>query len=188
MSKTIYEISLLDIMPQSLLSDPLVKALAQALDPELQAISADIVQCVILPRIDELSEGLLDLLAWQMHIDWYDPDADIEVKRKLVKSAFIIHRRRGTPSAIEDVIQTLFGDGYVQEWFEYGGDPYMFKVITTNPSVSVELINQFTSVLNSAKNARSHLEEIIISLSGDIELYFAGVVHTGDYLELRQVV
>lgn len=184
----IYSISLTDILPESLKSDPLVKAMADAITPELQSVSADIVQCILLSRIDELSEDVVDLLAWQMHVDWYDSTADIEIKRQLVKSAPRIHRQRGTPAAVEEVIQTYFGDGYVQEWFDYGGDPYKFKVVCSNPSINAELANQFIAVLNSVKNTRSHLEEILIALSGEMELYFAGIVHTGDFLEIRQVV
>ncbi len=43
-----------------------------------------------------------------------------------------VHTFRGTPYAVEQVIQTYFGDGEVSEWFEYGGQPGMFKVVTTN--------------------------------------------------------
>lgn len=35
---------------------------------------------------DILPEEILDLLAWQMSIDWYDGTADISIKRKLVKT------------------------------------------------------------------------------------------------------
>lgn len=184
----IYSIRFEDILPESLKSDPLVKALAESITPELQAVSGEIIQCILMSRIDYLAEDVVDLLAWQMHIDWYDSAADITIKRQLVKSAYRIHRHRGTPAAVEEVIQIYFGDGYVQEWFEYGGDPYRFKVVTSNPSVTAELANQFISVLNSAKNTRSHLETILIALSGEMNLYFAGIVHTGDFLEIRQVV
>ena len=188
MTKSINDVSLLDIMPQSLLDDHSVKALAMAIDQELQGISSEINLCLIWSRIDELPEDVIDLLAWHLHIDWYDSAADISIKRQLVKSATRIHQQRGTPAAVEEIIQTYFGDGYVQEWFEYGGDPYRFKVISSNASITAELANQFIAVLNSVKNTRSHLESILIALSGDMDLYFAGVVHTGDFLEIRQVI
>jgi phage tail P2-like protein len=159
-----------------------------ALTPQLQQIANEVRLCLIYNRIDELAEPILDELAQQMKIDWYDTAADILVKRQLIKTAPVIKRCLGTPYAVEEIIKIYFGDGELQEWFNYGGDPGMFKVVTNNSSVTGELAQQFIRVLDAVKRKSSHLEEIIIALSGEMNLYYAGVVHTGDFLEIRQVV
>lgn len=168
-------------------NDRTTKGLCTALQKQFLQLADEVRTCLILSRIDELDEGVIDELAWQLHVDFYEA-VSLEQKRSLVKSAFIIHKTKGTPYAVETLIKEVFGDGAVQEWFEYGGEPFMFKVITTNPSVNQEQTGLFLKALDSVKNARSHLQEIIISLSGEMPFYFAGVVHTGDFLEIRQVV
>lgn len=181
-------LDLLSLQTTYMKNDPTTKALCAALNPQFQQLADEVKVCLIYSRIDELDDVALDELAWQLHIEWYDSTVDIEVKKQLIKKAMEVHMYRGTPYAVEEVIQAYFGDGYVQEWFDYGGDPFMFKVITNNPAVTAELANQFIKVLNSVKNIRSHLETIIVALSGEMNFYYAGVVHTGDFIEVRQVV
>lgn len=184
----IYNVSVLDLLPPNLKQDPDMIAASKAVDNEFILVVNETKNCIILPRIDELGSDLVDLLAWELHVDFYDPTLTLEIRRQLVKNSSKWHMRKGTPAAVEELIQTVFGDGEVQEWFDYGGAPYMFKVITCNASTTGDQAEQFIKALNSVKNARSVLEEIIISLSGEMNLYFAGIVHTGDNLTIRQVV
>jgi len=181
-------VNLMDLQTKYMKEDLTTQALCAALTPQLQQLAVEVGLCLIYSRVAQMNDAVLDELAWSLHIDWYDSSAGLETKRRMIKDAIKIHRYRGTPYAVEQLIEAYFGDGYVQEWFEYGGSPYMFKVVTSNPSVTGDQATQFIKVLNSVKNARSHLEEIIISLTGEMQEYFAGVVQTGDRLQIEQVV
>lgn len=122
---------LLDILPARI-TDKEMEALSYALDPELQEITDAITEAIIMPRIDELNEKLVDLLAWQLHVDFYEPlGLDLDVKRKLVKNSLIWHRYKGTKYALESMIRVLFFDDFsVDEWFEYDGRPYFFRIVS----------------------------------------------------------
>lgn len=84
----------------------------------------------MLPRIDELPEELVDLLAWQFHVDYDEPlGLDLDKKRALVKNSFSWHRRKGTKSVLEEIIRILnFEDFKIEEWYVYGGEPYFFRL------------------------------------------------------------
>jgi len=181
-------IDLLILQTKSMQNDPTTIGLCEALTPQLNMISNQIDSILIYSNIDELSHDVLDILAWQFRVDWYDSTLDIDIKRKLIKNSIKVHKSKGTVYAVEQVIQDMFGDGEVQEWFEYGGEPYHFKVITTNASVTAELANQFNVAVNKVKRFSTVLEQIIISLSGELNLYYAGIVHVGDNSTIRQVV
>jgi len=181
-------VDLLSLQSGYMQKDTTTIALCKALTPQFQQLATETKLCLIYARIDDLDEPVIDELAWQMHVDWYDAAADISIKRQLIKTSIIVHMYRGTPYAVEQVIMTHFGDGHVEEWFDYGGEPGMFKVVTANASVTAELAAQFTRILNSAKRASAHLEEIIITLSGEMDVYLGTIVHTGDFIEVRQVV
>jgi phage tail P2-like protein len=181
-------VNLLALQSRNMKEDTTTKGLCAALTPQLNLISNQTDSILIYSKIEELSSEVLDILAWQFRVEWYVSTADIDTKRRLIKNAFKVHKAKGTIYAVEQVIEDMFGDGYVTEWFEYGGQPYHFKVITTNPSVTAELANQFSMAVNAVKRCSTVLEQIIISLSGGLDLCFAGVVHTGDNLTIRQVV
>lgn len=94
-------------------------------------------------KIDELPEGELDRLAEELHITWYLKSEPIDVKRNLVKNSDQVYQKLGTKWAVENVIHTYFGDGYIQEWFQYEGEPGHFRIFSANPSITDERLMQF---------------------------------------------
>lgn len=93
----IKDIRLLDLIPSSIRGDPTVQAAAAALDGELVKVTDAIQNVLMFSRIDVLPEPVLDLLAWQLHVDFYEPVGfSIEKKRALVKQSIDWHRHKGT--------------------------------------------------------------------------------------------
>jgi phage tail P2-like protein len=128
--REIYSLKLADILPSSIALDPRVASAAEALDIELQSVSQSIRETLIFSRIGELPEPILDLLAWQWHVDSYAPQKfSIEQKRNAVKNAIILHRKKGTLWAVkQNVLNLGFPKVKIDEWFKVGGLPYTFAV------------------------------------------------------------
>ena len=161
MSKDLQSTSLLDILPPNLLTDKQIYAAARALDDELQKITAATKEALLLPRLDELPEEVIDLLAWQWHVDFYEPvGMNIDTKRRLIKNSIAWHRIKGTPAAVEQVVSAAFDTSHVQEWFEYGGKPYHFKVVTEDVTTDKDVLERMRRAIHAAKNARSWLETV----------------------------
>ena len=121
MADTLTTVSLLTLVPPNLQSDPQVIAAAEALDAELRLVTTAIDEALHLPRLDVLAEEVLDLLAWQWHVDFYEADLPLDQKRALIRRSVAWHRHKGTPWAVEQVVSAVFNDAKVTEWFEYGG-------------------------------------------------------------------
>ncbi|PWK16054.1 phage tail protein I [Tumebacillus permanentifrigoris] len=185
--RSLLDIHLLELVPPNLRRDSDVEALAEAINQQLLAITQAIPTVAILQSLDSLSAEMVDELAWQFHVDFYDPTLPIEQRRELVKKSLAWHRRKGTPAAVEELITTLFGEGHVEEWFDYGGAPFSFRVHTNNKSVTQERALEFTRAVNSVKNARSILEKVVVGDSENFPLYYGGAIHIGDNLTIRQV-
>ncbi len=161
MSKDLQNTSLLDILPPNLLADRQINAAAQALDEELQKVTATIKETLILPRIDELSEAVIDLLAWQLHVDFYEELTTLAEKRSAVKRSIAMHRIKGTRRAVEIALHMVYESGKVSEWFEYGGRPYYFRVrFIRHETIRTEDVDRVIRIIHTVKNTRSWLESI----------------------------
>ena len=139
--------------------------------------SGEIRNNIIYARIDELDEAALDVLAHDLHVDWYDFNYPIEVKRATIRDSIKIHRRLGTKYAVETALGNVFPGTKVEEWFEYGGEPYFFRVIidATAAEVTAEKQKAVIEKVRFYKNARSHLEKI------GFQMETSGVVTIGAY-------
>lgn len=179
MSKDIYNVSWLDLIPPSISNDDQVQTIATAVTPQLQEVSQSIRECIILARLDELQEEVVDLLAWQYHVDFYDADLSITQKRNLVRTSIDAHRHKGTPYAVELVVKSILGDAVVQEWFEYSGQPYYFRVIKISGQVTAEMYPKLKKAIDTVKNTRSWLEGISLhrEVSSGIFLGMAQGIH-----------
>jgi phage tail P2-like protein len=157
MARDIYGLSLRDIIPPSIASDPQVQAMMDALDPELRSVSFDTREALIYSRIDELPENVIDLLAWQFHVDFYEPmGLSLDVKRNLVKSSILVHCRKGTPWAVRRSLEDLgFSLIRLLEWWELGSEPHTFaaEVYPFNEG----LMRLAERCIYEYKPARSHL-------------------------------
>ena len=154
----LYSVDFTRSLPPTLKDDPEINALGRAIAGQLQITAQQIRRNIIYARIDELDEQTLDILAYDLHVDWYDHSYPIEVKRQTIKDSVKIHRRLGTKYAVETALGAVFPGTRVEEWFEYGGDPYTFRVIINATENGVTAAQQ-AAVLERVifyKNLRSH--------------------------------
>lgn len=145
-------------LPSSIDAEP-ITSLAQVTDVELGKINTDLL--LIYPAIDSLNEQLIDYLAVQMHVDEYDDTENLDVKRQQVKQSFLLHRLKGTKYAVQKAVSTVYQSAKVEEWPEYSGEPYHFRVTgITAPMNGTKTINKLARLINAYKNTRSWLDYI----------------------------
>ena len=165
------------LLPQFMRDDDAVKGLAAGIDSIVPGLTASIARLTTWNHIDKLSESDLDELAWELNVPWYDTTASLAIKREVIKSSDQIHARLGTKWAVENVIRTYFGSGFVSEWWEYGGEPGHFQVNSSNPSLNNERFNEFLHLLAKVKRASAKLDSVVISLSGELPLWCGVALH-----------
>ena len=169
------------LLPSWLRDDPTDQTMAEAVDKLAAKVYQDSRPLTIWDKIDELPEGVLDELAWALSIDWYDYDADIEIKRRLIKDSDFIHSKRGTVAAVEKLVTDQFGDAFVMEWFEYLGNPHNFKIFCTNPALVNDNLTKFLEQLRHVKRHSSKLEAICILLTGFEYMYTGMAVREASF-------
>lgn len=111
------------------------------------------------PR-NPLPEFLLDLIAKEEHVDYYDDKLDAEKKRSLIQNSWKVHKNKGTAEAIESVVSVLLEKAKVVEWFEYGGDPYHFKIEIEGPYSGDDVLEVVFRAVNASKRRSTRLEAI----------------------------
>ncbi len=167
--RSIYQPKLTEILPDSLLNDDKLRAAAQALDVELEKLSADVRQVSHLPRLNELSGKILDYLLEQFCADFVEPLflGDTE-KKNLIRNSIAWHRRKGTVASVEELAANIFRNVVIEESKDYGGEPYRFKINTHGFKGTGDDFKTFLRMIDVAKNVRSHLEKIIVDYSDTV--------------------
>ena len=122
-------------------------------------------------KIDQLSDAELDEMAWELNIQWYDSTAPIAAKRAVIRNSDRVYAKLGTPYAVEQIVADYFGTGEVREWYQYGGQPHHFKVLSDNPSLVNSNLDLFLKLLRTVKRRSSWLDAILICLTGEMFLY-----------------
>ena len=163
MAKQYDDILLNDILPDSIADNIEIKNAANILDPELLSVSLCIREALLLSRIEELPEYVIDLLAWQYHVDMYEPlNLPIDTKRSLVRNAILLHRHKGTPWSItQSLVNMGFDYTKINEWWNLGTDPHTFSV---ELEMREGMIRQAERYIEEYKPVRSHLIELTCRL------------------------
>ena len=175
--KNIYAASLLELLPESILLDPKLRASAEALDAQFQAVTAAAREVLHLPRFDELSGNIIDYLAEQFHIDFYEPLYLTEAEKvNMIRSSIAWHRIKGTPAAVEQIAHAAFRDADIQEWFEYGGEPYHFKIKSHGYKETPDGFATYLRLINVAKNVRSWIDNLEVVYDEPEAVTYAGAI------------
>lgn len=169
---TIYDASLAQILPDSLKADKQFVAIAAALDPILKRFAADTRKAMHLPRLDELTSPILDVLANQFHVDFFDSaHLTDDIKRNLIRNSIALHRLKGTVAAVEFVTNQFFRSARV---IDDGLGSFLFKIETGAYTSTPEAWDVFCRMLWNVKPVRSWLVGIDMDVSPPPTLLHVG--------------
>lgn len=178
--------SLIESFPYVLSHDEEISLLASLVAEELMDLWEKDNLAAIYTRIDELDSELLDILAVDFKVDWWDADADVDEKRKTFKAHWEVHRKLGTPGAVRTAISTIYESTDIEEWFDYGGEPYHYRILI---NLGKEWMNdeKFQCVLQRARfyvNLRSVLESVVFHSERQSKIYVGTAGHYGERITL----
>lgn len=180
MNNDIYRIDFTQTFPTALQHDPKMIALAKSLAAELLTVSGHLEDVLIYSRFDSLPEELVDILAYDMHVDWYEYEDPLAVKRQTVKNSVKVHKRMGTKYAVETAIQALFPGATVQEWFEYEGEPHHFQITIPLPGgITPEILADLRRRVWHVKRLSSWLDSIITETKIEKDIYITPILGRG---------
>lgn len=171
------QIDLLKLLPEFMRGDRANKGLAAGASAVLKDVAVKTKLLTTWSQIESMTDEQLDELAWELNIEWYKSTADLQTKRAIIKNSDKVHAKLGTKWAVEQIITDAFGEGVVREWWEYGGEPYHFKVLSTNPGLVNEHHEEFLEMLEIVKRKSAWLDAVIISLTGEMDLFAGMATH-----------
>lgn len=149
------------ILPDSLANMTEAQCLSYAINKAMRKFVNYCSDIGVYAMIDYAPNEILDLLAVELNTQFYEPSLSVQRKRDLIKGTLVWFMHSGTPSAVEELIAAVFGEGQVSEWFTYGDNPYYFK-ISTNAQLTPDIVDKFTTIIHRVKNVRSRLRSIEI--------------------------
>lgn len=145
--------------PPALKKDEKMVALGRLIADELHQTVEQTKKNIIYANINELSETWLDVLAYDLHVDWYDYDYPIEAKRAIIRDSVRVHQKLGTKAAVEMALGGIHPKSEIEEWFDYGGKPYRFRIVldTTESRIAADY-DEIIKTVDIYKRLTAHLD------------------------------
>jgi phage tail P2-like protein len=166
MIKSLRDARITDGLPRVVARQDWVQAFAEALGV-VHSLTMDYAQnSQIYTAIDTTPEVVLDALAVNWKIDWYDTGFSIEQKRRIVKTAMDVRRTMGTAYATRLQADAIYPGTMVEEWFEYQGEAGTFRLcIDVTGSTATEPVeaappDEMEERLTMAKRWSAHMESL----------------------------
>ena len=171
MNETVFDIDFTRALPPTLKNDENMLALAKVVAGELQTTALLSRLNLIYARIDELEENVLDILAYDFHVDWYSYDYPIAAKRAVIKDSVRVHKRLGTLYAVTTALGSVYPESEVEEWFDYNGEPFSFRVVldVTNSKAPAEYF-AIKKAVESYKRLTAHMDDLIYQCRAVVEI------------------
>ena len=147
-------------------------ALAYAYDRQKQKFIERMKRVYIWADLDQVDDGKLDFLAVENRVLFYNTALAPDVKRSLIRNSIYWYMKLGTRQAMEEMIDTVFGNENtsVEEWYTYAGEPFHFR-IAVGTEVTQTSIKDFLRYLKQVKNARSRFDYMVFQNGITLTIY-----------------
>lgn len=111
--------------------------------------------------------ALLPWLAWSRSVDEWQGSWTEEEKRKVIAASFYVHKKKGTPIAVQRALEPLGYAVKIVEWWEETpkGAPYSFRleVGVSNKGLIDAIYEQIDALVPNNKNSRSYMTKLTVS-------------------------
>lgn len=111
MIKDLRDARLVDAVPRVVAGQDWVRALSEAVGVLHERTLRYIDDSQIYTSLDTATEPVLDALAINWKVDWYDTGYSVEQKRRIIKTALTVRRLMGTVGAVK--LQGMMNGSYV---------------------------------------------------------------------------
>ncbi|OKP25606.1 phage tail protein I [Serratia liquefaciens] len=131
---------------------------------------------------DRCPVKFLPYLAWAFSVDRWDEKWTPAEKRKAVKDAFYIHRRKGTIAAIRRVIEAMGYSMTITEWWQVA-DPrgtFRLTIDVNDVGITDEIVRELERLIGDARPVSRHIAQLSIATKVSGFIYSAVSVHDGD--------
>lgn len=181
---SLQQVSFSALLPPNL-QDVQARALGAAWDKVFRKL-VDYIERVSMTFafVMELDEEMADHLCLSLDIKGYKADLSLQKKRLLIRSALLNYSRMGTKEALEDAVGIIHGGTTVQENWEYGGQPYFFRVAVDagQEKVAENPVGRLLDTIMEYKNARSWLQGITVDVIEPGSVYTGALPEMGTML------
>ena len=177
-------IKLCSLLPPNI-QDAKTRALGAAWDLQYRKlIQMALRASMVFAFVMELDEEMADHLCLSLDIKGYKADLSLQKKRLLIRSALLNYSRMGTKAALEDAVGIIHGGTTVQENWEYGGQPYYFRVAVDagQERVTVNPVDRLLDTIMEYKNVRSWLQGITVDVIEPGSIYTGALPEVGTML------
>lgn len=155
-----FDIKIEDWLPKFIMRDKNGRAMARAIEAGLTYMNNAVQDGIeSLTNVQRMPEWALDEKAWEYNIV-YDYSAPVDMKRKWIAEAFNLSALAGTAAGIVKYLVPYFDNAQVEEWWEYGADPYHFRVLIAGERTDAK-DTWAQDAITRMKNVRSVLDAII---------------------------
>lgn len=149
------------LFPAFLLSDRNGRAVAEGFYAGMKLMREKVQESLrLMTDVNAMPEWRLDEMAWELGI-LYDYNADVEAKRRWIAKATPLFSYLGTPKAIYDFLEGYFDSVQLEESWDYGGEPFHFRVTVTG-EWNEKNAAWVEKAVAAAKNVRSVLDEVSV--------------------------
>lgn len=179
--------NLTDGLPQIIAREPWAQAMAYAVNRQLRQLLTLSAGVRLASSINTLPASILDILAVELRVPYYDQSYSVDVKRDLIRGALPYWATAGTVESLSRIMTNIFGDAEIEEWFDYGGDPGYFRILTTNQQVTGDTLAQFTKTTQDVKRLTAWLQEVLVDLTiPNMTVYHGAALYEHDDITLIQ--
>ncbi len=166
---------LLDLLSAPMAEDADIIAMSYAIRMGIAKFVVYVAKTTMFADVDNQPESILDYMAVELDVMYYEQTMDIETKRELIKGALKWYMAAGSGKSVEELVNTTFGGGGVSEWYEFGGEPGEFG-IEIQSQLTEDNYKRLSEILSSVKPSGAHLKTIESARDAETDLHLGGAL------------
>jgi P2-related tail formation protein len=150
-----------DQLTPSLQAEHDFMSIMKAIEPEMKLLISDLPAIKARTSISSTTDILLQYLAMEFRADYFDGTATRYVREQTVLNSMEWNTRLGTPSVLDEILTLYFNVAIVEEWNQYGGQNYHFRIKLQDPLTDTAVVAAATRKVLQLKNVRSQFDGFV---------------------------
>ena len=154
------------------LKDVQTKAFMYACDRQIKKLLECAEKIKVWCALETIDEKFLDYMAAEYRTPFYKSSLNTAAKRELIINTQHWYMKLGTAKAINEMLLVVFSGNVttVEEWFDYGGKPWHFRVKVGVRELPIEFgeLALFRKMLNEIKRGAAYLDYLEANVSTSV--------------------